>query len=158
MNTILLSEAEFRRDVVVEKDNGPTCLVALLEWTKTVCRKAEGNVMFIGEVEGWVALTSGNNSLEQSLIMRSIENILDNARFVHVLHSIAHLLRMCSILRHSLKLRNDREIIKIFVWLSINPVACFLAVGAFSKIFVWSSKANTAVDATAVSYRLESSK
>ena len=26
MNAILLSEAEFRRDVVVEKDDGPTCL------------------------------------------------------------------------------------------------------------------------------------
>ncbi len=102
MNAIFLSEAEFRRDVVVEKDDGPTCLFVLLEWTKTVHRKAEGNVAFIREVEEWVALTSGNNSLEKSLIVRSIENILDNARFVHVLRSIAHLLRMCSIRRHSL--------------------------------------------------------
>ena len=78
------------------------CLFALLEGTKTVCRKAEGNVTFIGEVEEWVALTSGNSSLEQSLIMRSIKNIFDNTRFVHVLCSIAHLRRMCGIRQHSL--------------------------------------------------------
>ena len=114
--------------------------------------------MFIREVEKWVALISGNNSLEQRLIMGSIENILDNARFMHILCSIVHLLRMSSICRHSLKPRNDREIIKVFSWLSIGPVPCFLAVGAFGKILVGSSKANTAIDATAVSYRFKSSK
>ena len=94
-------EVEFSRDVVVEKGDMPTSLFALLEGIKTVCRKAEGNVKFIREVEEWVALTSGNESLEQRLIMGSIENILDNARFMHILCSIAHYLYMYSICRHS---------------------------------------------------------
>jgi len=76
MNAILLSEVEFSKDVLVKKDDGPTCLFALLEGTKTVCQKAKGNVAFIREVEEWVAFTSGNNSLEQRLIMGSIKNSL----------------------------------------------------------------------------------
>src|SRR6266508_4337027 len=90
--------------------------------------------------------------------MRTIKNILDDARPVHVFRSIAHLLRMCSICQHSLQSRNDRKLIKAFAWLSICPVSCFLAVGTFSKVFIWSNKAYTAVHATAVFYGLESSE
>jgi hypothetical protein len=44
VNAILLPETDFRREVIVKKDNGPTRLLALLEWTKTIRRKAKGNV------------------------------------------------------------------------------------------------------------------
>ena len=37
-------------------------------------------------------------------------------------------------------------------------MSCFLAVGAFSEVLVQSNKTHAAVDATAVSYRQESSK
>ena len=36
--------------------------------------------------------------------------------------------------------------------------SCFLAVGAFVEVLVWSDKTNAAVDATTVSYRHESRK
>ena len=42
--------------------------------------------------------------------------------------------------------------------LSIGLELCFLAVGAFSKVLMGSNKANTAVDATTVMYRLKSRK
>ena len=42
--------------------------------------------------------------------------------------------------------------------LSIGLESCFLAVGAFSKVLIGSNEENTAVDATAVAYRLKSRK
>ena len=46
----------------------------------------------------------------------------------------------------------------MFAWLFMGAVMSFLAVGTFSKILVWSNKADTAVDTTVVSHRLKSSE
>jgi hypothetical protein len=40
----------------------------------------------------------------------------------------------------------------------MGAVSCFLAVGTFGEVLIWSNKANTAVDTTIVSHRLKSSK
>ena len=155
MNTLLLLEMDFGREVVVEKDHGPTCLTALLEWTETVRRQAESNITFVGKVAG---RTIRDKGVEQRLVMGAIENVLDGTMLVHVLRSIAHLLRMVSISGHGLQPRCDREIVKIFARLSISLVSCSLAVGAFDEFLVRSNKANAAVYTTAVSYRLKSGK
>ena len=57
-----------------------------------------------------------------------------------------------------MKLRYDRDIIKILARLSIGLESCFLAVRAFSEVLIRSNEANTAVDTTAVTYKLKSSK
>ena len=90
--------------------------------------------------------------------MGAIKNILGNTRLMNKFRSIAHLLRMCSICRHSFQPRYDGEVIIVFAWLSIGSASCFLAIGAFSEILIWSNKADTAIYTTAVSHRLESSK
>src|SRR6266511_2741919 len=72
--------------------------------------------------------------------------------------SITHLLHMCSICRHSFQPRYNGEVIIVFAQLSISSASCFLAIGAFSEVLVWSNKADTAICTTAVSHRLESSK
>ena len=46
----------------------------------------------------------------------------------------------------------------MFARLSIGAVSCFLAVGTFGEVLIWSDKANTAVDTTVVSHRPKSSK
>ena len=90
--------------------------------------------------------------------MGAIENVLDNTRFMHMICSIAHLLRMFRVRQHSLQPGYDREVVKIFVGLPIGLASQFLAVGAFSEVLIWSNEANAAVYTTAVTYRLKSSK
>jgi hypothetical protein len=46
----------------------------------------------------------------------------------------------------------------MFARLSIGAVSCFLAVGTFGEVLIWSDKTNTAVDTTVVSHRPKSSK
>src|SRR6266498_2785517 len=90
--------------------------------------------------------------------MGAIENVLGNTRLMNKLCSITHLLCMCSICRHSFQLRYDGEVIIVFARLSIGSASCFLAIGAFSEVLIWSNKADTAIYTTAISHRLESSK
>ena len=90
--------------------------------------------------------------------MRAVENVLENLRLVHKLCSISHLHRLSGIRAHSCQPQYDGKIVVRLAWLSIGPVSCFLAVGAFSEVLVRSNKTHAAVDATAVSYRQESSK
>ena len=42
--------------------------------------------------------------------------------------------------------------------LSFGVLSCFLAIGTFGEVLIWSDKANTAVDTTVVSHRPKSSK
>src|SRR6266511_1772500 len=102
MNAIFLLETDFWREIVVEKDDGPTSLIALLEWSETVLRKAKCNVTFIGKVEEWIGVISMNNGIKERPIMGAIENVLNNTRLMYMICSIAHLLPMCRVRRHSL--------------------------------------------------------
>src|SRR6266511_1872205 len=102
MNAIFLLEAYFRRKVEVEKNDGPTRLLTLLEWRKTVRRKAKCNVAFIRKVEIRIVHTSRDNSVEYRLVMGAIKNVFDNTRLMFVIGSIAHLPCMNRVCRHSL--------------------------------------------------------
>ena len=44
----------------------------------------------------------------------------------------------------------------MLVWLPLSIVSCFLAVGTFGEVLIWSDKANAAVYTTTVLHRLES--
>ena len=64
MNAIFLLETYFRREIVVEKYDRPTCLIAPLEWSKTVHQKTKGDVTFIRKVEEKIVLMTRNNGVE----------------------------------------------------------------------------------------------
>ena len=64
MNAVLLLEMYVGREIVIKKYYRPACLVTLLEWSKSVCQKTEGNVSFVREVEKGMVHVCRDNSLE----------------------------------------------------------------------------------------------
>jgi len=90
MNAILFLETYVGWEIVIKKYYRPARLVTLLEWSKSVRRKTEGNVAFVLEIEKGMVLVRRDNSVEEGLIMVTIKNILDNSRLVDIIRSIAH--------------------------------------------------------------------
>jgi hypothetical protein len=64
VNAILLLETYLWREIVVEEDDRPTCLTMPLEWHKSVHRKVESNITWVGEEEKRVGIISRNNRVE----------------------------------------------------------------------------------------------
>jgi hypothetical protein len=64
VNAILLLETYLWREIVVEQDDRPTCLIMPLEWRKSICRKAESNITWVGEEEKRIGIISRNDRVE----------------------------------------------------------------------------------------------
>ena len=94
MNAIFLLKTYFRREIVVEKYDRPTCLITPLKWSKTILQKTKGDVMFIGKVEEGIVLMTRNNGVKQRLIMGAIKDIQAHVHDLFITHLLC-MYRIC---------------------------------------------------------------
>ena len=64
MNAVLFLEMYVGREIVIKNNYRPACFVTLLEWSKSICRKTEGNVSFIREMEEGMVHVCSDDSVE----------------------------------------------------------------------------------------------
>jgi hypothetical protein len=145
---VLELEAYFRREVVVEHQEGPASLFPIPERRKTISRKTKGNVG-IGIEEAVVLLLIANSDLHstQHLVDLAIIDIANKVPVGLVLMSVAHPFDHIRITVERKKPCGKRDIVECFSRLSRRGVPSFLTESAVRVVLIRSSVRHAYCDA-----------